>query len=100
MTTQPFADPDPEDPAEILRALRPAFHERFLSDYRDAVEQAREPGNYRELRKFLHFWRLYAFASAQPGFDERMAAARESARTGDWGEWVPLEDVIAARQPH
>ncbi len=98
MTAKPLPDPDPEDPAEILSALPPDHREMFLAEYTQALELARNPAQYRALRAMLHLWRLHAFATAQPGYAETQAWAREAARTGDWGECIPLEDVIAARQ--
>lgn len=98
MTVLPLPDPNPEDPAEILRAL-PADHiDTFLAEYAEALDLARDPEKYPALRAMLHLWRLHAFATQQPGYAEREAAAREAARTGDWGDCIPLEDAIAAHQ--
>jgi hypothetical protein len=99
MTVQPLLDPDPDDPAEILRALPEEYRAQFLREYADAVVAASDPAQYRALREFLRLWRLHAYAASQPGFAERMAWAREAVRTGDWGETIPLENVIAAQPP-
>lgn len=98
MTAQPVQEPDPHDPAEILNALPEAHRGMFLAEYTEALQLARDPEQYPALRAMLHLWRLHAFATQQPGYAEREAAAREAARTGNWGDSVPLEDVIAAHQ--
>lgn len=90
MTAQPGPVPDPDDPAEILRVLPAEHHDQFLVEYTAAVENARRPEQYRELQQLLRLWRLRAVAYADPGYADRMAAAR-GARADDC---VPAEQVI------
>ena len=46
-------DPDPSDPAEILRLLPEHHHAQFLGEYAIAIEQARRPEQYRMLQELL-----------------------------------------------
>lgn len=89
MTAQPLGDRDPDDPAEILSILPAAYHEQFLAEYETAVDGARRPEQYAQLRRLLRFWRLRAAAYSAPGYE----AAKETARTGS-GTWTPAGDVI------
>ena len=42
MTAQPVHEPAPDDPAEILRRLPLRWHAQFLTEYRAALDAARE----------------------------------------------------------
>ena len=83
-------DPDPSDPAELLRLLPERYHAQFLGEYVHAIEQARRPEQYRMLQELLRLWRLRALAYGDPGFASRQSSAR-SAAAGD----VPAEQVIS-----
>ncbi|WP_219463334.1 DUF6247 family protein [Nonomuraea rhizosphaerae] len=74
MTAQPAhsAEPDPED---ILARLPQRERQRFLAEYRQAVDVAHEPWGYRKLRTFLAEWDLYALAASQPDYADRARAA-------------------------
>lgn len=54
MGAQPTSEPDPLDPAELLRVLPDAYHEQFLAEYADAGDSARRPAD------LLRLWRLRA----------------------------------------
>ncbi len=73
MTAHPAYDSDPDDPVEILDAL-PEEHR----------------GQFRELHAMLRLWRLRAVAYSSPGYDGRVAAARDP-RPADS---APAERVI------
>lgn len=92
MSAQPAFDYDPDDPVEILRVLPPQYHEQFLAEYDAAAAGARRPEHYRELHKLLRLWRLRAVAYSDPGFDDRLREAQESARTGRRG--TPIEEIV------
>jgi hypothetical protein len=94
MSAQPVEDFDPDDPVEILRALPERFHEQFLTEYDAAAASARRPEGYRALHAMLRLWRLSAAAYSNPGFRDRLAAVRESARTGSTEGTVPASSVI------
>jgi hypothetical protein len=94
MTAQQIGhDPDPDDPAEILRVLPPDYQGSFLAEYSEALDRARRPEEYRALTGLLHLWRLRAVAYSDPGYAARLAAAR----AGNWAVAVPLEELIADR---
>lgn len=78
MTAQPVHRPDPEDPAEILRVLPERWHAEFLTEYRAALEGAREVRHWRQLADLLHRWRLRAVAYSDPGFDAAMQVGRDA----------------------
>jgi hypothetical protein len=94
MSQMPLDDlPRMPDPERILRRLPEAERERFLSEYRTALDAAHEVWRYRHLQELLARWELVATATSKPGY----AQAREEVRTGA-GQYVSLEDVIARRQ--
>lgn len=96
MTAQPaFNDPGPDDPAQILDVLPAEYHAAFLAEYVQALESARRPEHYRELTTLLRFWRLRAVAYADPGYTERLAAAKSGDSSGD----VPLEQLVSGWPP-
>ncbi len=80
------------DPQEILRRLPEAERERFLQEYRTALDAAHEVWRYRQLQDVLARWELVAAAMSKPGYRQ----ARDDAKAGA-GDYVSLEDVIARR---
>lgn len=90
MAAHPSPTQDPDDPTEILRVLPDRYHDEFLAEYTAAVDTARRPQHYRELRQLLWLWRLRAVAYADPGYDDRMAAARDAGAE----EFTPAEQVL------
>ena len=81
------------DPERILRRLPEAERERFLGEYRTALDAAHEVWRWRHLQEVLARWELVATATSKPGY----AQALEEARTGA-GQYVSLEELIARRQ--
>lgn len=90
MSAEPIHEPDPDDPIEILRVLPEQFHERFLAEYGAAVERARHPEQFRELHDLLRLWRLRALAYSDPGYEDRLATARD----GGIHDYAPAGQVI------
>ena len=92
MTAQPTEDRS--DPLVILRDLPEREHEEFLRQYHRAVDAARDPVGYQQLRRLLHLWSLTAVAARQPGYYEELTAARAGTATTvpvtkaipDWAE--------------
>lgn len=89
MTAHPAYDPDPDDPIEILLALPPEHHAQFRAEYAAAVDNARRPEQFRQLQEMLRTWRLRAIAYSGPGYDGRLAAARD-----DQSAVVPAAQLI------
>jgi len=86
------ADPqyqDPLDPERILRELPERERENFLSQYREALDGARDPAGWKHLRRVLRMWSWMVIAASQPGHYE----AREQALAGT-GEGMLLEEYI------
>ena len=73
----------------ILRALPERERETFLAEYRRAVDDARDPARWPELRRFLRLWAWRAVAVAEPGYYESW----ERANAGTDGGML-LEDAI------
>ncbi len=90
MTAHPFFDSDHDHPVEILCALPEEYHAQFRAEYATAVDGARRPEQFRQLRELLRMWRLRAAAYSSPGYQRRLAAARQ----GLAQEFAPAEQVI------
>jgi hypothetical protein len=93
MTAQPVEHGDPHDPVSILADLPEDEREFFLSQYHEAVEAARDPAGWKDLRQLLRLWRFHADATSEPGYWE----AREAARNGTGGGML-LEDYMRMRR--
>jgi hypothetical protein len=85
---------DPLNPQRILHALPESERETFLAEYRQAVDDARDPAGWPELRRFLRLWAMRAIAMTEPGYYE----AWEQANTGAGGGML-LEDAIKLYRP-
>jgi Family of unknown function (DUF6247) len=85
---------DPLDPGQILLALPERERETFLAEYRRALDEARDPTGWPELRRFLRLWAWRAVAVAEPGYYE----AWEQANAGAGGGML-LEDAIKLYRP-
>jgi hypothetical protein len=93
VTAQSAPERDPDDPVEILRILPSQLHEQFLAEYGAAVTGARRPEHYHELHHLLRLWRLRAAAYSDPGYESRLRAMQDAARTGRRGG-TPIEEVV------
>jgi hypothetical protein len=80
---------DPLDPERIIRVLPESEQAVFLAQYRRAVEVARDPAGWKDLRRFLRLWAMRAIAVAEPGYYE----ARDNARAGT-GAGMLLDHAI------
>jgi hypothetical protein len=72
----------------ILRELPQRERENWLAQYREALQAARNPAGFAQLRLVLRMGRLRVIACNSPGFYE----ALEAARNGERG--VPAEEVF------
>jgi hypothetical protein len=93
MTARPVDGYDPDDPVEVLRVLPTPYRGQFLAEYDAAVAGARRPEQYRELHHLLRLWRLRAVAYSDPGYETRLQAMQEAARTGR-REGTPIEQIV------
>lgn len=84
---------DPLDPERILGELPEDEREFFLGQYREALDGARDPAGWKELRRLLRLWRFHADATADPGYWQ----ALEAARNGTGGGML-LEDYLRMRR--
>ena len=64
MTAQPMEDSS--DPLVILRDLPERERDEFLNQYRTAMDAARDPAGYEQMRRMLHVWSLAVVAASQP----------------------------------
>ena len=94
MPVEPPQHEDPLDPERILRALPDRERETFLAQYQRAMDEARDPAGWPELRRFLRLWAMRAIVVAEPGYYE----ARERARAGT-GAGMLLEDALREYRP-
>jgi hypothetical protein len=81
LSADPAPPSDPLDPELILSALPTREREMFLTQYRQAVNDALDPAGWKELRRFLRLWAKRALAVGQPGYYQ----ARDAARQGTGG---------------
>lgn len=99
MSAQPVHEEpeDPRDPQNILRDLPEKRHEKFLAEYRAAVDAAHDPAGYRRLQNLLRYWAIKVKVyPTRPDYDEEVAAAFEevesgTARTYDFWEAIEAE---------
>jgi hypothetical protein len=84
---------DPLDPQRILRELPGQERANFLAAYREALDGARDPAGWGNLRRVLRLWNGMAIATNRPGFYE----AQEAALNGTGGGML-LEDYIRLRR--
>jgi hypothetical protein len=84
---------DPLDPQRILRELPGRERANFLAAYREALDGARDPAGWGNLRRVLRLWSGMVIAANHPGFYE----AQEAALTGTGGGML-LEDYIRLRR--
>jgi hypothetical protein len=87
MTAQPIEDPS--DPLVIMRDLPERERGEFLRQYQAAVDAARDPAGYEQLRRLLHVWSLTVVATHQPGYYDELAAVRAGTAST-----VPVSDAI------
>ena len=80
---------DPLDPQRILRELSNQERANFLAAYREALDGARDPAGWGNLRRVLRLWSGTAIATNRPGFYE----AQEVALTRTGGGML-LEDYV------
>ncbi|SPT64512.1 DUF6247 family protein [Actinomadura madurae] len=91
MTAEPLNhDHGPLDPEDILRRLPHDERERFIRDYRSALDAAHELWRYRQLQEVLRLWHMRATAYSRPDFADR---ARQ-ARTGDPNTFTDAAEAI------
>jgi hypothetical protein len=94
VSAQPVEREDPLDPQRILDQLPADEREFFLDQYREAVEDARDPAGWKQLQRVLRLWRFHADATGHPGYREAVTAAR-----GPVGSGMPLEDAVRVYRP-
>ncbi|WP_131739470.1 DUF6247 family protein [Actinomadura roseirufa] len=103
MSAQPLhEEPDPQDPAVILRTLPARERVAFQAEYRERAQAAADDiARFPDLRAFLQRWALRASLMSRdpdrrPGLYEEIDALAEEVRAGT-AETFPIQDVIAER---
>ena len=123
VSAQPAERDDPLDPQRILDDLPADEHGFFLDQYREAVDNARDPAGWKQLRRVLRLWsssrrsawrhspsarerncrrrrrvlrlwRFHADAAGDRGYREALDAARGPVSGG-----MPLEDAVRVYRP-
>jgi len=94
VSAQPAERADPLDPQRILDQLPADERGSFLDQYREAVENARDPAGWKQLRRVLRLWRFHVDAVGDPGYREALDAARGPVSSG-----MPLEDAVRVCRP-
>lgn len=98
LPADPSQQEDPLDPERILRSLPERERETFLAEYQRAVEEARDPACWSELRRFLRLWAWRAVAVAEPGGITRPGTAPGLARAGACCSRTRSGSIIPARE--
>ncbi len=94
VSAQPGEREDPLDPPRILDQLPADERGFFLDQYQEAVENARDPAGWKQLRRVLRLWRFHADPVGDPGYREAPDAARGPVSGG-----MPLEDAVRMYRP-
>jgi hypothetical protein len=94
VSAQPVERDDPLDPQRILDDLPADEHGFFLDQYREAVDNARDPADWKQLRRVLRLWRFHADTAGDPGYREALDAARGPVSGG-----MALEDAVRVYRP-
>ena len=94
VSAEPAEREDPLDPQRILDQLPADERGFFLDQYREAVDNARDPAGWKQLRRVLRLWRFHADAAGDPGYREALDAARGPVSGG-----MPLEDAVRMYRP-
>jgi uncharacterized protein DUF6247 len=94
VSAQPAEREDPLDPQLILNQLPVDERRFFLDQYRQAVDSARDPAGWKQLRRVLLRWRFHADAASDPAYREALDAAR-----GPVGSGMLLEDAVRVYRP-
>jgi len=94
VSAQPVERNDPLDPQQILDDLPADERGFFLNQYRQAVDNARDPASWTQLRRVLRRWRFHADAAGDPGYQQALDTARGPVSGG-----MPLEDAVGRYRP-
>ena len=94
VSAQPAEREDPLDPQQILDRLPADERASFLEQYQEAVENARDPAGWKQLRRVLRLWRFHADAVGDSGYWEALEAAR-----GPVSDGMPLEEAVRLYRP-
>ncbi len=94
VSAQPAEREDPLDPQRILDQLPAEERGSFLEQYQEAVENARDPASWKQLRRVLRLWRFHADAAGDPGYRAAMEAAG-----GPVSDGMPLEEAVRVYRP-
>src|SRR5882757_852203 len=94
VSAQPAEREDPLDPQRILDQLPADERGFFLDQYRDAVENARDPAGWKQLRRGLRLWRFHADSVGDPGYREAQDTARGPVSGG-----MLLQDAVRVYRP-
>jgi hypothetical protein len=94
VSAQPVELEDPLDPQRILDQLPADERGFFLDQYREAVDNARDPAGWKQLRRILRLWRFHADAARDPGYREALDRARGPVSGG-----MPLEEAVGVYRP-
>jgi hypothetical protein len=94
VSAEPAEREDPLDPQRILDQLPADERGSFLEQYQEAVDSARDPAGWRQLRRVLRLWRFHADALGEPGYREALDAAR-----GPVSDGMPLEEAVRVYRP-
>lgn len=73
----------------ILRDLPERERDELLRQYHAAVDAARDPAGYDQLRRLLHVCSLTVVAANKPGYYDEIAAVRDGT-----SPTIPLSDAI------
>jgi hypothetical protein len=94
VSAQPAEREDPLDPQRILDQLPADERGFFLDQYREAVEDARDPAGWKQLRRVLRLWSFHADALRDAGYQEALDAASGAVSGG-----MPLADAVRMYRP-
>ena len=94
MSAQPAEREDSLDPQRILERLPEGERGFFLAQYGEAVEGARDPAGWQQLRRVLRLWSYHAEAMKDRSYWQALEAARGPVSGG-----MLLEDAVRRYRP-
>ncbi|GAA5076479.1 hypothetical protein HNP84_007364 [Thermocatellispora tengchongensis] len=88
MSAQPVHEAS-HNPKAILESLPEPYRQEFLTQYWQALEDARTPDNYHRVHDVLHMWSLTSLALSDPGYEGALQEVLDGTAAT-----IPIEQAV------